>query len=710
MAAPSRHANNDGPMSQSSDIETLSPEDAARELARLAEEIAWHDRAYYQDDAPTLSDAEYDALRHRNAAIEARFPDLVRPDSPTRRVGAAPAEGFGKVRHTRPMLSLDNAFTDDDVFEFSARLRRFLGLADDIAVELVAEPKIDGHSISLRYERGRFVQGATRGDGTEGEDVTANLKTLKDLPQELSGPVPDVLEVRGEVYMLRADFLAMNEARKAAGDKTLFANPRNAAAGSLRQLDPAITATRPLSLFCYALGDVSEAVADTHWDFLSRLRAWGFKVNDRARLCSGVDEVLAFYHALAAERALLPYDIDGVVYKVNRFDWQTRLGQISRSPRWATAHKFPAEQVQTVLKEIAISVGRTGALTPYAILEPVTVGGVVVSRATLHNEDEILRKDFRAGDTVIIQRAGDVIPQVVAVVADRRPTDAIPFQPPSVCPVCGSHAVKPEGEAIRRCTGGLTCDAQRVERLIHFASRGAFDIEGLGEKNVEFLFRTGRIAGPADIFRLEARETDTLLPLRAQPGWGAKSTQKLFDAIRTRRVIALDRLILGLGIRQVGEATARLLARHYLTFDAWHQAMLSAARDRTGDAWQQLTAIDQIGPAVATDIADFFQEEHNCAAVTDLVAQLERIAPFAPVASTSPVAGKTVVFTGTLATMSRDEAKARAQDLGAKVAGSVSARTDYVVAGAEAGSKLGKARDLGVTILSEEDWLKLIGG
>jgi DNA ligase (NAD+) len=535
--------------------------------------------------------------------------------------------------------------------------------------------------------------------------------TLKDLPQQLSGAVPAVLEVRGEVYMLRADFLSMNEARKADGDKNLFANPRNAAAGSLRQLDPKITASRPLSLFCYALGETSESVAETHWDFLARLGRWGFKVNDRARLCEGVDEALAFYHAIGDERALLPYDIDGVVYKVNRFDWQNRLGQVSRSPRWATAHKFPAEQAQTVLHEIGISVGRTGALTPFAILEPVTVGGVVVSRATLHNEDEILRKDFRAGDTVIIQRAGDVIPQVVSVVADRRPADARPFIPPLVCPVCGSHAVKPDGEAIRRCTGGLTCDAQRVERLIHFASRNAFDIEGLGEKNVDFLFRSGRIQSPADIFRLEDQEGQTLLPLRTQPGWGAKSTQKLFEAIRARRIISLERFIYALGIRQVGEATARLLAHHYLSLEAWRAAMQAAAEDREGEAWRQLTAIDQIGPAVAGDIADFFSEEHNRKALDDLVGQLRRIEDFVPAnRSDSAVAGKTVVFTGALQSLSRDEAKARAQELGAKVAGSVSAKTDYVVAGADAGSKLTKARDLGVQILSEDEWLALIAG
>jgi DNA ligase (NAD+) len=700
-------------------VDQLSLQEAAEELAELAAEIARHDQAYYQADAPTVSDADYDELRRRNAAIEARFPELIRPDSPSRRVGAPPVEGFGKVRHARPMLSLDNVFDDQEMVEFVARIRRFLGLAADAPVELVAEPKIDGLSISLRYEDGRFVQGATRGDGTEGEDVTANLMTIADLPKRLAGPAPKVLEVRGEVYMTRADFLQMNQARAAAAEqsgtrraaeRTTFANPRNAAAGSLRQLDPRITAQRPLSLFCYALGEVSETAAATHWEFLARLRSWGFKVNDRVSLCHGAREALAFYHALGEERASLAYDIDGVVYKVNRFDWQERLGQVSRSPRWATAHKFPAEQAQTLLEDIGISVGRTGALTPYAMLTPVTVGGVVVSRATLHNEDEIARKDFRAGDTVIVQRAGDVIPQVVGVILAKRPPDAQPFVPSTVCPVCGSHAVKPEGEAIRRCTGGLTCDAQVVERLIHFASRNAFDIEGLGEKNADFLYRSGRVRSPADIFRLEEHDKQSLVPLRNQPGWGARSAEKLFEAIRARRVIPLDRFIYALGIRQVGEATARLLALHYHSQPNWRAAMEAAAADRDGDAWRDLTSIDQIGPSVAGDIADFFAESHNRQAVDDLVAQLERIADFAgAVRGDSPVAGKTVVFTGSLVTMTRDEAKARAQALGAKVAGSVSAKTDYVVAGADAGSKLNKARELGTRILTEEEWLDLIG-
>jgi DNA ligase (NAD+) len=696
-------------------VESLTRAQAAAELERLAAEMARHDKAYYQNDAPEISDAEYDALRRRNAAIEARFPDLVRPDSPSRKVGAAPSAGFGKVRHAQPMLSIQDAFDADEARDFEARIRRFLGLAETATVDLVAEPKIDGLAINLRYEHGKFVQGATRGDGVEGEDVTANLRTLKDLPATLKGEAPALMEIRGEVYMTRSEFAAMNDELAKSGERAAFANPRNAAAGSLRQLDPAITARRPLRLFCYALGEASEPVAKTHHEFLKRLGKWGFHVNPRAQLCRGIGEALTFYEAIAAERAQLPSDIDGVVYKVDRLDWQERLGARDRTPRWALAHKFPAERAVTVLKEIGISVGRTGALTPFAILEPITVGGVVVGRATLHNEDEIARKDFRAGDTVVIQRAGDVIPQVVEVVKDK-PRGRHKFVPPAVCPVCGSHAVKPEGEAIRRCTGGLTCDAQAVERLIHFASRRAFDIEGLGEENAEFLHRTGRVKTPADLFTLAARDAASDRKLRDEPGWGGgakgkdgKKITNLFAAIEARRTIALDRFIYALGIRQVGEATARLLALHYRTYRDWRAAMDAAALDRDGEAWRHLTDIDQIGPSVAGEIADFFAEAHNTRALDDLAGQLT-VADFAGPASTSPVAGKTVVFTGTLETMSRDEAKARAQALGAKVAGSVSAKTDYVVAGAEAGSKLTKAQELGVKILSEQEWLALIGG
>jgi DNA ligase (NAD+) len=688
-------------------IEALTRDQAAAELERLAREIAHHDRLYYQDDAPEISDADYDVLRRRNDGIEARFPDLVRDDSPSKKIGAAPAGGFRKLRHARPMLSLSNAFDDEDVAEFFSGIRRFLKeLQDDPAalIEVVAEPKIDGLSIALRYEGGRFVQGATRGDGTVGEDVTANLRTVTDLPQGLKGQVPEILEVRGEVYMARDDFLALNAAQEAAGGK-LFANPRNAAAGSLRQLDPAITAARPLSLFVYAAGEISEPVAGSHWDFLARLRDFGFPTNPLARLCRSLDEVLAFHREMVGTRAGLPYDIDGIVYKVNRFDWQERLGFVSRSPRWAVAHKFPAEQAQTVLREITIQVGRTGALTPVANLEPVTVGGVVVSRATLHNEDEIARKDVRAGDSVVVQRAGDVIPQVVSVVLDKRPEDSQPYDFPKICPICHSLAVREPGEAVRRCTGGLICPAQAVERLKHFVSRDAFDIDGLGEKHIQAFWQDQLIRTPGDIFRLH----DKLDQLSGREGWGEKSIANLLAALESRRRIALERFIYALGIRQVGQATARLLAKHYGTLEAWRAAM-TAAEDPESTDFADLVNIDQIGPAVAADLVGFFAEAHNREVLDDLARELE-IEPFVQTETAgSPVAGKTVVFTGTLETLSRSEAKARAETLGAKVAGSVSKKTDFVVVGADAGSKARKAQELGVATLSEAEWLAMISG
>jgi len=691
-------------------IDALTPIEALLELESLATEIAAHDRAYHELARPLVSDAEYDALVRRNLAIEARFPHLVRTDSPSRRVGAAAADGFGKVRHRLPMLSLDNAFADEDVHEFVERIRRFLGLAPEDAVTLVAEPKIDGLSISLRYEQGRFIQGATRGDGAEGEDVTRNLMTLADVPKTIAN-APAVLEVRGEVYMTKADFLALNARQEETGDKP-FANPRNAAAGSLRQLDPTITARRPLSLFAYAMGEIGEPVADSHWRFLDRLRGWGFTVNPLARLCAGPDEALAFYHQIGDSRAGLAYDIDGVVYKVDRFDWQARLGMKDRSPRWAIAHKFPAEQARTVLKAIHISVGRTGVLTPWAELEPITVGGVVVSRATLHNEDHIRRKDIRAGDTVIIQRAGDVIPQVVGPVADQPRGTVFEFKP--VCPECGSHAVRPEGEVAWRCTGGLICPGQATERLFHFASRNAFDIEGLGEKNVEFLWSQGYLKRPADIFRLEAEDAARLTKLENFDGWGKRSAAKLYSAIQARATIGLERFIFALGIRQVGEATAKRLARHYGDFGHWRDAMI-AAGDRESEAWAELTSIEDIGPGVAGDLVDFFAEAHNVEALDDLVRAMAAlgggITPAqASAAISSPVAGKAVVFTGTLATMTRQEAKARAEALGAKVVGSVSKKTDYVIAGTDPGSKVTEAQKHGVTVLDEDQWLALIAG
>jgi DNA ligase (NAD+) len=683
-------------------VDKLTAKQAADELARLAKEIAHHDELYHQKDAPEISDADYDLLRLRNDAIEARFPELRRPDSPSLRVGAAPATGFAKVTHARAMLSLDNAFAEEDAREFVARIRRFLGLKEDAAVELVAEPKIDGLSASLRYENGVFVQGATRGDGTVGEDVTANLRTIADLPKRLQGKrIPKVLEVRGEVYMRRGDFQKLNAERTAAGEP-VFANPRNFAAGTVRQIDPKVTASRPLRFFAYAWGEVSEPVAETHWDFLQHLKDWSFAVNPLAKRCKNIDEALAFHAEIAAERATLPYDIDGVVYKVNRFDLQARLGMVSRAPRWALAHKFPAEQARTILHAIRIQVGRTGALTPVAELEPITVGGVVVSRATLHNEDEIARKDIREGDSVIIQRAGDVIPQVVAVVPEKRPRGSKPFVFPDRCPVCNSHAVREEGMAVRRCTGGLICAAQAVERLKHFVSRNAFDIDGLGDKRIEELWQEGWLKTPADIFRLGKRAAD----LEEREGWGKLSAAKLLSAIEARRRIALERFIYALGIPQVGEATARLLAKNYGSLAAWRDAMM-AAQEPESPAYHELDNIEGIGPSVATDIIAFFGEAHNLEVLDDLAREVSAQDFVQPKTSGSPIAGKTVVFTGELTAMTRSEAKARAESLGAKVASSVSKKTDFVIVGADAGSKATKAKELGLTTLSEEEWLKL---
>ncbi len=683
----------------------LTEMEAAAELERLAAEIAAHDKAYHADDAPVIPDAEYDALRRLNDAIEARFPDLVREDSPSRQVGAAPAGGFAKVVHARPMLSLGNVFSEEELRDFVDGLRRFLKeLRDDpaIAIEFVAEPKIDGLSISLRYENGRFVTGATRGDGAVGEDVTENLRTLDEVPKTLEG-APEILEVRGEVYMTRPDFLEMNERQEAAGEK-VFANPRNAAAGSLRQLDSAITAARPLKLFAYAWGELSEPVGETQWDFLTALGKWGFPVNPLATVCGSVEEILENYEKLSAARAGLGYDIDGIVYKVNRLDWQERLGMVSRAPRWAAAHKFPAEKAETVLNGITIQVGRTGTLTPVAELEPITVGGVVVSRATLHNEDEIGRKDIRIGDTVVIQRAGDVIPQVVEVVTAKRPKTSKAFEFPDVCPECGSHAVRPEGEAARRCTGGLVCPAQALERMKHFVSRDAFDIEGLGAKHIEAFMADHILGTPADIFRLGDHRDG----IAGREGWGDRSADNLIAAIGDRRAVDLDRLIYALGIPQVGSATARLLAKQYGALDDWRNAM-GAAENRESEAYAELTGIDGIGPSVAEDILEFFGEAHNRAVLDDLGELLDVQNFEAPDTVGSPIAGKTVVFTGTLETVTRSEAKVRAESLGAKVAGSVSNKTDYVVAGPGAGSKAKKAADLGIATLTEDEWLKLIG-
>ncbi len=690
-------------MSERPPVETLTAAAAAAELAALAVEIARLDAAYYQDDAPEVTDAVYDALRARNSAIEARFPDLVRADSPNRRLGAVPAAGFAKRRHLQPMLSLGNVFSDADFAEFCARVRRFLGLAEDAGLEFVGEPKIDGLSISLTYENGTLTHGATRGDGIEGEDVTANLRTLAAIPARLAGAAPALIEIRGEVFMTKADFLALNAEQERAGRK-LFANPRNAAAGSLRQLDANITAGRKLSFFAYAMGEASEPVAETHADYLARLGAWGFAVNPLSRRLKSEAEARDFQAEMAALRAALAYDIDGVVYKIDDLAWQRRLGFAGRDPRWAIAWKFPAERAETRLEAIRIQVGRTGALTPVAVLQPVNVGGVLVSRASLHNEDEIARKDIRVGDTVVVERAGDVIPQIVAVIMAKRPRDAAAFVFPDRCPACGSHAVRVAGEVARRCTGGLICPAQAVERLVHFCARGAFDIEGMGEKTVAEFYEDGLIRGPADIFRLAAHEAE----IAAREGWGEVSARKLIAAIAARRRIPLARFLFALGIRRVGETTAKLLARHYGSFGHW-RAEMTAAQVVGSEARSTLGNILGIGPAIAEELVDFFAEERNRAVLDDLAGLLE-IEDAAPMGGgDSAIAGKLIVFTGTLTTMTRAEAKTRAEALGAKVTDSVSRRTDYVVLGLDAGSKARRAAELGVATLSEAEWRTLAG-
>ena len=686
----------------------LSPGEAKTELKRLAKEIAHHDKLYHQKDAPEISDADYDALIRRNKAIEGLFPSLKRTDSPSARVGAEPAAGFAKVKHLHPMLSLDNAFTKEDVQDFIGRIHRFLGRKDEAEIELNVEPKIDGLSANLRYEDGELTIGATRGDGTIGEDITANLKHVAGIPHKLKDAhPPKLIEIRGEVYFPHDAFEALNKEREKAGEP-VFANPRNAAAGSVRQLDPNITKSRPLKFFAYAMGEVQgwRNEPKLHSDAIDRLKQWGFAVNPETRIAKTLDDAIEFYDKMAKKRADLNYDIDGVVYKVNDLALQNRLGFVGRAPRWATAHKFPAEQAITTLNDISIQVGRTGALTPVAKLEPITVGGVVVSNATLHNEDEIARKDVRIGDKVVVQRAGDVIPQIVAVVDADRKGRGKPYKFPDKCPVCGSHAVREEGEAVRRCTGGLTCPAQAMERLRHFVSRGAFDIEGLGYKHIEAFYQDGLIKTPADIFLLHRHRKD----LMEREGWGESSVGNLLEAIEARRTIPLDRFIYGLGIRQVGEATAKLLARHYHSLEEWQAAMLAAAKDREGPAYQDLNNIDQIGESVAGDILDFFAEKHNLDALKALAKELTVEEAQAVSATGSPVSGKTVVFTGALTKMTRDEAKARAESLGAKVASSVSKKTDYVIVGEDAGSKAAKAQELGVKMLSEDAWLELIGG
>jgi DNA ligase (NAD+) len=691
-------------------VEKLTQKEARSELERLAREIAHHDERYHGQDAPEISDADYDKLRLRNEAIEARFPDLVREDSPSQRVGSAAQSKFGKIRHRVPMLSLGNGFSEEDVREFLGRIRRFLNLGADAPVELTAEPKIDGLSLSLRYEKGKLVQGATRGDGTEGENVTANVRTVKDIPNRVDAKdFPEVFEVRGEIYMTHKDFAKMNEKQSEAGEK-VFANPRNAAAGSLRQLDPSITASRPLRFFAYAWGEVSKLPDVTQWGVIQAFRRWGFPVNSLMKLCSSADELLSHYRRIESQRALLGYDIDGVVYKVNRLDWQERLGFVSRAPRWGLAHKFTAEKAMTVLEGIDIQVGRTGAMTPVARLKPVTVGGVVVSNATLHNEDEIQRKDIRIGDMVIVQRAGDVIPQILGFVLDKRPKGAKPYKFPEKCPVCGSHAVREVNEktgkvdAVRRCTGGLICAAQRAERLKHFVSRNAFDIEGMGDKVIEEFLDLGFISSPPDIFTLEKRK----VKVDELEGWGETSARNLFSAINQRRTIPLDRFIYALGIPHIGETNARLLARAYGTAGALRDAMRAAAKGKEEEAHQELMSHDGIGPIVAEAIVDFFGEPHNVEVFDKLLTEVEAT-PLAAVRQ-SPVSGKTVVFTGALERMTREEAKAMAERLGAKVAGSVSKKTDLLIAGPGAGSKLKDAQKHGVEVIDEAEWFRRVGG
>ena len=769
----------------------------ADRIADLRTRLRYHEERYYVDDAPEIPDAEFDALMRELRALEAAHPECADPDSPTQRVGGRPAEGFAAVEHLEPLLSLDNAYGVEDLRDFHARLCRALDLPDDTALTYIAELKIDGLSIALTYGDGRLRRGVTRGDGVRGEDVTSNIRGLRSVPLTLKGSVPARMEIRGEVYFPRADFLRVNEGREAEGEP-VFANPRNAAAGSLRQLDPAITASRPLKFFAYSWGAASTVPAPTQFEVVTTYARWGLPTNPLLRLCHTAEEMLAFYREIGAQRAALGYDIDGVVYKVDDLALQARLGFVSRSPRWAIAHKFPAEQATTVLEGIDIQVGRTGALTPVAKLKPVTVGGVVVSNATLHNEDEIARKDVRIGDTVLVQRAGDVIPQVLGAVLEKRPLDAEPFRFPHTCPACGSAAVRELDEAtgdidvVRRCTGGLVCPAQAKERLKHFVSRNALDIEGLGDERIELFFTEGLIREPADIFTLEARDAASAAPLAQRKGFGAKSIDNLFASIRARRTVPLDRLIFGLGIRHIGETTARDLAKAFGTWEglreaieraiagqpsrAWRrfvslpgvgaktaEAVLSglAARGGTlasssllddplevrlvaaklaspraaqalakafggtaeaflatakaaadsppGEGYLELASLSGVGEVSTDALCDFFREPHNRTAVDHLLAEIDP-APFArPVAVASPVTGKTVVFTGTLARLGRSEAKAQAERLGAKVAGSVSKRTDYVIAGADAGSKLDKARDLGVTVLTEDDWLALIG-
>ncbi len=675
-------------------VQELTPLEAMAELKELAHLLAQADVEYYQNDSPSLTDAQYDSLKKRNEAIESRFPELTLAESPSFKVGAKVAEGFDKITHLTPMLSLSNIFEENEILEFTDRIRRFLNLSSEDALDFVAEPKIDGLSYSALYENGIYVKGATRGDGTQGEDITANLATIQGLPKKLIAPFPKKIEIRGEVYMTKADFFALNDEQEKLGKKT-FANPRNAAAGSLRQLDPTITASRKLSVFAYTIGFSSEEMWTTHAELLEHLKRWGFPVSLEISLCQNDDELLSYYRQMGEKRASLSYDIDGVVYKVNRLDYQRRLGFISRAPRWAIAHKFPPMQAQTLLKKIRIQVGRTGVLTPVADLEPINVGGVMVSHATLHNADEIERKDIREGDTVIIQRAGDVIPQIVSVLKDKRPLNSIPFEFPKLCPICHSHVARDPDEAAHYCTGGLICPKQAVERLKHFVSREALDIEGLGKKNIETFFEKGWIKTPIDIFYLKEHYSKALLNTE---GWGEKSVQNLWGAIqKVTDGTPLDKFIFALGIRQVGQSTARLLAEQFGSFSHLNEEMQKET------AVQELTRIDGIGEVMATDIIDFFREPNNEKLLTELQNKI-KLLPFHVNRVQTPFTGKTLVFTGSLEHMTRMEAKSLALAAGAKVSGSVSSKTDFVILGADAGSKAKKAQELGITTLTEKEF------
>ncbi len=679
--------------------------EAKFEIEFLRSQIRNHDKKYYQDAAPSISDAEYDKLRNRLIELEKLFPELLTADSPTQKVGAKPLEKFGKVRHSKPMLSLGNAFEMQDVEEFLERIRRFLGLKDDENIEVFCEPKIDGLSFSARYEKGELVLAATRGDGEEGEDITQNISTIKTLPKKLHGKFPDVLEVRGEVYLSHEEFERVNKEREQQ-DEAVFANPRNAAAGSLRQLDPNITAARNLKYFVYGWGEVSEEIFESQAQAFEFFKAVGFVTNDKVKLCRNITEIEKYYNHIYDERPELEYDIDGVVYKVNSIALQERLGFVGRAPRWAIAHKFPAEQAKTILNEITIQVGRTGTLTPVAELQPINIGGVVVKRATLHNRDEIERKDVRVGDTVVLQRAGDVIPQIVAVDISKRPANSHKFNFPDRCPICGSPAINENDEVATRCTGGISCEAQAIEYLRHFVSRNAFDIEGFGEKQIELFWDEGLVKEPADIFKLEKVNSGLENPIEKWEGYGEKSVSKLFEGINARREIPLNRFIYSLGIRHIGSENAKLLAKNYVSFENFYQKAKKFA-EITSPEYQELLEIDGIGEKVAAAIAMFFQNPKHIIIVDNLVREVKINDYEAPKNINSQLADKTVVFTGTLTKLTRNEAKAIAERNGAKVSGSISSKTDYLIAGEDAGSKLKKAKELGVNIISEEDFIEL---